>query len=219
MTDSKYPVRVKFCGMTRPQDAALASELGADAIGMIFYAKSARNISLQQARAVAAAVNPLCGIVAVVVNPEVAEVERILEAVPISMLQFHGDESAEFCSQFQRPYMKAVRMKQGTDLAQIQHRYANARALLLDTYDKNLVGGTGRPFDWSMLGADPVAQSGPSIILAGGLAPDNVMEAVRRTGIRNLDVNSGVEIEPGLKDPQKMREVMRNLSTLGGKSI
>ena len=219
MNDSKQPIRIKLCGMTRPEDAALASDLGADAIGMIFYAKSARNVSLLQAEEIVTAVNPLCGIVAVVVNPEVQQLSEILARIPVSAIQFHGDESPVFCARFQRPYIKAVRMRDGTDLSALRLQYAGARALLLDSFDKNLVGGTGKPFDWSVLDMNLNQTAGPKIMLAGGLTPENVVDAVARTGIANLDVNSGIERAPGIKDPQKMREVMRKLSALSGKFI
>ncbi len=209
MTESRQTIRIKLCGMTRPEDAALASELGADAIGIIFYEKSARNVSRSLAQEIVTAVNPLCSVVAVVVNPKAGEVESILESVPISLIQFHGDESPEFCAQFQRPYMKAVRMKQGTNLVALRQKYAGARGLLLDTFDKNLIGGTGHPFDWAMLDADVLQTPGPVMVLAGGLSPANVSRAIADTGIRNLDVNSGIEIAPGVKDSEKMRAVMR----------
>lgn len=195
--------------MTRPEDAALASALGADAIGIIFYKKSARNVSLDQAHEIVAAVSPLCTTVAVVVNPEVEEVDRILEQVPIALLQFHGDESAAFCEQFERPYMKAIKMQANTDLSQLSAQYKGARGLLLDTFDVNMAGGTGRPFDWSMLESSVRADGGPEIVLAGGLTPDNVVQAIQQTGITNLDVNSGIERSPGIKDQVKMRAIMR----------
>jgi len=219
MTDLKQQVRIKLCGMTRPEDAAFASELGADAIGMIFYAKSARNVSISQAEQIAKEVNPLCSIVAVVVNPQAQYLRDILAHLPISVIQFHGDESVDFCEQFQRPYIKAVRMRDGTDLAALRLEYARARALLLDSFDPNLVGGTGKPFDWSVLDMNLNQTDGPNIMLAGGLTPENIVEAVTRTGISNVDVNSGIESAPGIKDAKKMREVMRKISALNGKPI
>lgn len=209
MTETRQGIRIKLCGMTRPQDAALASELGADAIGIIFYEKSARNVPLSLAQEIVAAVSPLCSTVAVVVNPGVVDMQQILQRVSINLIQFHGNESPEFCAQFQRPYIKAIRMREGTDLQALRQEYAGARALLLDAFDKNLVGGTGHPFDWAMLDADLHTKPGPAIVLAGGLSPDNLSEAMRRTGIRNLDVNSGIEVAPGVKDHEKMRAVMR----------
>lgn len=209
MTESRQAIRIKLCGMTRPEDAALASELGADAIGVIFYEKSARNVSIPLAQEIVAAVNPLCSSVAVVVNPGARDMEAILQTVPINLIQFHGEETPEFCTQFQRPFIKAIRMREGTDLHALRQQYAGARALLLDTFNKNLVGGTGHPFDWAMLDADLHETPGPAIVLAGGLSPDNIARAIVDTGIRNLDVNSGIESAAGIKDPEKMRAVMR----------
>jgi len=201
-------LRIKLCGMTRCQDAALASQLGADAIGLIFYDKSARNVGLSQAQEIVQAIGPLCSSVAVVVNPGADELEQILDHVPISLIQFHGDESPEFCAQFNRPYIKAVRMREGTDLRGLRQKYSSARALLLDSFDKNLVGGTGHPFDWAMLDTDLQTTPGPEMMLAGGLSPENIGQAIADTGIRNLDVNSGIESEPGIKNHDKMRAVM-----------
>ena len=206
--------RIKFCGMTRPEDAAFASTLGADAVGMIFYEKSARNISPAKAREVIAELNPLCSPVAVVVNPEPVFMDGLLSQLDIQLIQFHGDESPEFCEQFGLPYLKAVRMRPETDLGALRERYRSARALLLDTFDKAMVGGTGRPFDWGMLEAAGVDKR--ELILAGGLGPDNVVRAVEETGIHSLDVNSGVEIAPGIKDHEMMHRVMQALKLLAG---
>ena len=195
--------------MRRPQDAALASSLGADAVGMIFYEKSARNTSISQAQEIIAELNPLCSPIAVVVNPQVKFMENLITQLDIQLIQFHGDESSTFCEQFKLPYIKAVRMKDGIRLADVRRQYAKARGLLLDTYDKNLVGGTGRAFDWGLLDGAEEGFSGPELILAGGLGPENVSDAVAQTGIRTIDVNSGVEIEPGVKDHDKMRAIMR----------
>ena len=206
------PVRIKFCGMTRPQDAALASDLGADAVGMIFFDKSARNITLTQAERIIDAINPLCSPVAVVVNPETGFVEEMLSRLDLHLIQFHGDESPEFCEQFSIPYIKAVRIREDTRLPELQEQYSGARALLLDTYDRKLVGGTGRAFNWELLQRENAYLSRPQLILAGGLGPDNVVDAVRHTGVATLDVNSGVESEPGVKDQDKNRDVVKRLT-------
>lgn len=201
-------IRIKLCGMRRPQDAALASSLGADAVGMIFYDKSARNVSISQAQEVISELNALCSPVAVLVDPEAKFVEKLLSQLDIQLIQFHGDEPAAFCEQFKMPYIKAVRMKEGIQLSDIRKQYAGARALLLDTFDKTLVGGTGRIFDWNLL---DVTQSGlqrSDLILAGGLEPENMADAIQQTGIRTLDVNSGIETAPGVKNHDKMREIM-----------
>lgn len=204
-------IRIKLCGMTRPQDVALASSLGVDAIGMIFYAKSARNVSISQAQEMISEINPLCSTVAVVVNPEVTLVDKLLEQLDIQLIQFHGDESAAFCEQFKMPYFKAVRMKEGIRLKDARRQYMGARALLLDTFDKNLVGGTGRTFDWNLLDEAETQPDGPEFILAGGIGPENVIDAVGQTDVGTIDVNSGIESAPGIKDHSKMREIVRLL--------
>lgn len=203
-------VRIKFCGVSRPEDAALASALGADAVGMIFYPPSPRNTALEQAKAVVAELNPLCTPVAVVVDPETAFVEALLKRLDIQLIQFHGAETAAFCEQFQVPYIKAVRMRDDTRLEVLRERYRSARALLLDTYDQRMVGGTGRPFDWNILEQAGVDKR--ELILAGGLNPDNVASAIEETGIYTLDINSGVESEPGIKDHEKMRAAVHALA-------
>lgn len=203
-------IRIKLCGMTRPEDAALASALGADAIGLIFYEKSARNVSLRDAREIVRVINPLCATVAVVVNPTEETMAEIIRTLPIQIIQFHGNESAAFCESFNRPYFKVIPMKPGVSLAEKRQEYASASALLLDTYDKQLAGGTGRPFDWSALDDSALAPpKQPDIILAGGLNPQNAQQALKQTGVRNLDVNSGIESAPGVKDHDKMRAMMQ----------
>jgi len=195
--------------MTRPEDAELASNLGADAVGMIFYDKSPRNVSIERAQNIIAAINPVCSPVAVVVNPELEFMQDLLSRLEVQLLQFHGDESPEFCAQFNRPYIKALRMQPGVRLEAVRRQYAGARALLLDTYDKKQAGGTGRAFDWSLLKKGEVDQAKPELMLAGGVGPDNAAEAIRQTGIRSIDVNSGVESAPGIKDHDKIRAIMK----------
>jgi len=195
--------------MTRPEDAALASNLGADAVGMIFYEKSPRNVSIERAREIIAVLNPLCSPVAVVVNSDSEFIKNLLARLDIQLIQFHGDEPAEFCAQFNRPYIKAVRMQQGVKLDDVRRQYAGARALLLDTYDKNQAGGTGRAFDWGILARGEADLLKPELILAGGIGPDNVSEAIRQTGIHSIDVNSGVESAPGIKNHDKIRAIMK----------
>lgn len=203
-------IRIKFCGITRPEDAALASALGADAIGMIFYDKSPRNVSLEVAKEIVASVNPMCSLVAVVVNPSEQYMQDLLSAVPVHIIQFHGDESAEFCARFNKPFFKAIRMQEGLILAQKCAEYTAASALLLDTYDKSSFGGTGKVFDWSVLTDSTKNKVGqPDIILAGGLSADNIEQAIQQTRIYNLDINSGIESAPGVKDHDKMRAIMQ----------
>ncbi|WP_293230913.1 phosphoribosylanthranilate isomerase [Paludibacterium sp.] len=192
--------RVKICGITRPEDGAEAARLGVDAIGLVFYPKSPRYVTLDAARAVVAALPPFVSVVALFVDPSRDEVEQVLSALPIDVLQFHGDETPAFCRSFQRPYLKAVRMRPGTDLAALAADYADARGVLVDAFVEGVHGGTGTRFDWSLL---PAALPVP-LILSGGLDEHNVAEAVRQVRPAAVDVSSGVEKSKGLKDAGRM---------------
>lgn len=192
--------RVKICGITRPEDGVEAARLGADAIGLVFYEKSPRNVSLEQARAIVRALPPFVSVVALFVNPNEAFVRHVLEGCPIDLLQFHGEESPEFCRSFSRPYLKAVRVRPGVDLLEWAAAYHDARGLLADAFVEGAHGGTGAVFDWTLL---PPALPLP-LILSGGLTPDNVQEAVARVQPAAVDVSSGVELGKGIKDAAKM---------------
>ena len=192
--------RVKICGITRVQDAVAAARLGADAIGLMFYPESPRAVSADQARRIVRALPPFVAAVGVFVDPSPEEVRAALAAVPLDLLQFHGDETPEFCAQFAVGYLKAARVRPGLDLIQYAARHAGAKALLLDTYVRGAHGGTGQTFDWSLIpGALPLP-----VVLSGGLDPGNVAEAVRRVRPWAVDVSSGVEAAAGVKDPQKI---------------
>ncbi|WP_434635146.1 phosphoribosylanthranilate isomerase [Chromobacterium sp. CV08] len=193
-------VRIKICGITRPEDGAEAARLGADAIGLVFYGKSPRNVSLEQARAVIAALPPFVTVVALFVNPEREWVDEVLAGCAIDVLQFHGEETAEFCRSFKRPYLKAVRVKPGVDLIEWARRYPDARGLLTDAFVDGAHGGTGTTFDWALLPDDlPLP-----LILSGGLDENNIIEAVRRTKPAAVDVSSGVEAGKGIKNAARM---------------
>lgn len=196
--------RVKICGITRPQDARLAAQLGADALGLVFYANSPRGLSLQQAQDIRAAVPAFVSLVGLFVNPERKQVDDILAHLHLDCLQFHGDEEPGFCQSFAMPYMKAVRVRSGADpLPSIKiHRLASA--ILLDSYDPEQAGGTGKKFDWSVA-RHCVDRSPLPIVLAGGLTPDNVAHAIKEVHPWALDLSSGVESEPGIKDPQRLQ--------------
>jgi phosphoribosylanthranilate isomerase len=194
--------RIKICGLTRPEDAAAAARLGADAIGLVFYPPSPRHVSIEQARAVVAALPPFVSVVALFVNPSVAEVDAVLQALPIDVLQFHGEETPEFCRHFNRPYLKAVRVKPGVDLIEWAKQYHDARGLLADAFVEGVHGGTGATFDWALLPAG----LGIPLILSGGLNPANVAEAVRQVKPAAVDVSSGVEAAKGIKDAAKMAD-------------
>ena len=197
--------KIKICGLTRPQDAQAAAELGADAVGLVFYAKSKRCVDAAQAAEIVAALPPQVAKVALFVNESAEQICRILEAVPIDVLQFHGDEAPEICRQFGKPYWKAVRVQSAQDIAAAAERYADAAALLLDAHIEGQYGGTGQVFDWRLL---PETMPMPWI-LSGGLNPGNVAAAVRQTGAAWLDVSSGVEQAPGIKSRDLMAEFIR----------
>ncbi len=193
--------RIKICGITREEDAAVAVAAGADALGLNFYPPSPRAIDAVKARRIVRSVPPFVTIVALFVDEPADAVLRILESVPVDVLQFHGDESPAYCAQFGRPWLKAVRMKDGVDLAERAAQYGDARGLLLDSWREGVPGGTGQTFDWSRVSAD---LSLP-VILAGGLNPDNVGAAVHQVRPAAVDVSGGVESAPGLKDAGKTR--------------
>ena len=193
-------VRAKICGITRPDDARLAAAHGADAIGLVFYAPSPRVVSIDQAREIAAAVPAFVTITGLFVDAPAAQVEATLAAVPLDLLQFHGAESPADCARFARPWIKAVRMRETADVAREAAAYAGARALLLDSYQPGTPGGTGKSFDWARI---PAACDLP-LILAGGLSPDNVADAIRSVRPWAVDVSGGVESGKGIKDADKI---------------
>ena len=198
-------VRSKICGITRIEDALAAVEAGADAIGLVFYARSPRAVTVQQARAIIAALPPFVTTVGLFVNASRCELGEILDAVPRDLLQFHGDEPADFCESWHRPYIKALRVKAGDDIAAACNAYPSASGILLDTYVEGVPGGTGEAFDWSLI---PPGLSKP-IILAGGLTPANVAEAIARVRPYAVDVSGGVEQGSGIKDHAKIHAFMQ----------
>ncbi|WP_076426013.1 phosphoribosylanthranilate isomerase [Aquipseudomonas alcaligenes] len=198
-------VRVKICGITRVEDALAAAAAGADAIGLVFYAKSPRAVDIEQAREILAALPPFVTTVGLFVDAKRSELERILASVPLDLLQFHGDESVQQCEAFGRPYIKALRVKAGDDIAAQVARYPSAQGILLDAYVEGVPGGTGEAFDWSLI---PQALSKP-LILAGGLRPDNVADAVSRVRPYAVDVSGGVEASKGVKDVEKVGAFIR----------
>jgi phosphoribosylanthranilate isomerase len=192
--------RIKICGITRIEDARVAVELGADAIGLVFYAPSPRNVSLDQARAIAAAIPPFVTIVGLFVDPLRDQVETVLRHCRLNLLQFHGDEAPDFCSGFSLPYIKAARVRQNADLVQYLSPYFAAQGWLLDAYHEQLYGGTGGTFDWTLIPHDLARP----VILSGGLTPDNVGAAVRQVRPWAVDASSGVEASKGIKDAAKI---------------
>ena len=192
--------RIKICGLTRLEDVDAAVAAGADAIGLVFYPPSPRHVDLAQAAALARRVPPFVSVVGLFVNASPDEVRRTLAAVPLHVLQFHGDEDEAYCLQFDRPYLRAARMRPGFDLLQYAASFPSAQAILLDAFVDGY-GGGGASFDWSLI---PNDLSCP-LVLAGGLDAGNVAEAVRQVRPAAVDVSSGVEAGKGIKDAERMR--------------
>ena len=205
-------VRSKICGITRMEDALAAVEAGADAIGFVFYAKSPRAVTVQQARAIIAGLPPFVTTVGLFVNASACELNETLDAVPLDLLQFHGDETPEECAGYHRPYIKALRVKAGDDIAASCAAYAGASGILLDAYVEGIPGGTGEAFDWSLI---PQGLSKP-IILAGGLCAENVAQAIAQVRPYAVDVSGGVEQGKGIKDSAKIRAFMQAVRSSSG---
>src|SRR5690554_4034234 len=202
--------RVKICGITRPEDALAAARAGADAIGLVFYPPSPRAVTRERAREIVQVLPPFVSVVGLFVNAQPAEVRAALAALPIDLLQFHGDEAPEECRIYGRPYIKAVAMAPGVDLQAAARRYVDAAGLLLDTHREGVRGGTGEAFDWSRI---PPELDKP-VILAGGLTPENVAEAVRRVRPYAVDVSSGVEASKGIKDAARIEAFVRGVNSV-----
>ncbi|UUY07841.1 phosphoribosylanthranilate isomerase [Pseudomonas sp. J452] len=198
-------VRSKICGITRVEDALAAAAAGADAIGLVFYAKSPRAVSVAQAQQIIAALPPFVTTVGLFVDMPRAELQQILTQVPLDLLQFHGDESVEQCEGYGRPYIKALRVKAGDDIAAQMARYPSASGVLLDTFVEGVPGGTGLAFDWSLV----PAELPKPVILAGGLTPDNVAAAIAQVRPYAVDISGGVESAKGIKDAGKVRAFIR----------
>lgn len=191
--------RIKICGITRPQDGVAAALAGADAIGLVFYPPSPRFIASRQAVVIRDALPPFVQTVALFVNPGRREVEEVLQAVSPSMLQFHGEETPDFCAGFGLPWLKACRVKAGVDLLEYFRSYPGAAGWLADAFVEGY-GGAGQSFDWSLV---PAERERP-LVLSGGLTQDNVAEAIRRVRPWAVDVSTGVESAKGIKDAAKI---------------
>lgn len=211
MVMTQQRTRVKICGLTRPEDVKAAVDAGADAVGFVFYPKSPRYVQPGQAASLAAGLAPFVTTVGLFVNASQEEVKRVAETVPISLLQFHGDESIEQCCEIahavNRPFVRAVRMGEGgagSDLLEYEQTYRVASSLfaglLLDAFVEGY-GGGGKVFDWSLIPKDLA----PRAVLSGGLSVQNVAEAVLQVRPCAVDVSSGVELSKGIKDPAKIR--------------
>jgi len=202
--------RVKICGITRPQDARAAAEAGADAIGLVFYPPSPRFLAVERAAEIRDALPPFVQTVALFVNADAAQVAQVIGRVKPGMLQFHGEESPQFCGQFGVPYVKACRVKQGVDLIEYLRPFSAASAWLLDSFVE-AYGGVGERFDWSLVPRDLERP----LILSGGLERGNVGEAVRRLRPWGVDVSSGVESAKGVKDAAKIAAFIAEVRNAG----
>lgn len=191
--------RIKICGITRPEDAACCVEHGADALGFVFYPPSPRHVAPDDAARLVARVPPFVTRVGLFVNASAVEVRAVLDAVPLDLLQFHGDEDAAYCASFGLPYLKAARVRPGLDLLEYAACFPSARAILCDAFVDGY-GGGGKTFDWSLV---PAGLPLP-LVLSGGLSPDNVGEAIRALRPAAVDVSSGVELGKGVKDHAKI---------------
>jgi phosphoribosylanthranilate isomerase len=197
--------RVKICGFTRAEDAVYAAQLGVDAIGLVFYPPSPRNVDIERAVEIVNALPAFVSVVALFVDEREARIREVLDRVPVDCLQFHGDEPDEACRIYGKRYMKAVRMREDIDIAALARRYHDAAGLLLDAWHPDAKGGTGSRFDWDLI----PRQCALPIVLAGGLAADNATQAVQTVRPYALDVSSGVEAEKGIKDALKMAAFLR----------
>ena len=192
--------RIKFCGIRSPEHAKFAEDLGVDAIGMVFVPDTPRFIDLQTASAICDSTGPFINRVGLFVNPSADEVMDVLAEVDLDVLQFHGEEAAEFCESFGFPYLKAVRVQSADQVIEAAQTHARASGLLLDSHSSRAQGGTGETFDWSL-----IPQVDKPILLAGGLNPENVAQAIAKVKPYAVDVSSGIESAPGLKDADRMR--------------
>lgn len=208
MNTKKYNrTRVKICGITRAVDALAVVASGADAIGLVFYEPSPRAVTIKMAKEIVKAVPAFVTVVALFVDPTAKQVRETLEEVRIDLLQFHGDEESDFCGQFQRPYIKAIRVRQTSDVVASSVRFPDAVGLLLDSYKPGVPGGTGETFNWSL-----IPNSDKTIILAGGLVPENIALAIEQVQPFAVDVSGGVEASKGIKDHGKINEFIKEVN-------
>lgn len=198
--------RVKICGITSVEDAMAVVDAGAEALGLVFYAASPRAVAVEQARAIALAAGPFTVVTGLFVDADPEFVGAVLKQVPLQLLQFHGDEDLAYCESFARPYMKAIRMRPELDMTTAIAAYPSASGILLDAYRPGVPGGTGETFDWARV----PQQSAKPLILAGGLTPANVADAILATQVYGVDVSGGVESAPGKKDHSKITSFINN---------
>jgi phosphoribosylanthranilate isomerase len=202
-------VRVKICGITRLEDALDAVAQGADAIGLVFYEGSPRNVTISQAAEIVNKIPAFVSTVGLFVNAESSFIREVISKVKLDLLQFHGDETASECAAFSHPFIKAIRVKSDTNLVQYAADFSAAKALLLDSYAEGVAGGTGQVFDWNLI---PKKLAKP-VILAGGLTADNVARAISLVKPYAVDVSGGVEASKGIKDVAKIAAFMQQVDS------
>ena len=200
-------MKIKICGITQADNAREVALLGIDAVGLVFYEQSPRHVDVESAIQVVNALPPFINRVGLFVNADSGFIDEVLCEVPIDTLQFHGDESVIECTQYGMPFIKALRVNENTNIAKMADDYHQASGLLLDAFNKDAYGGTGEQFDWSLAKVDIDLP----IILAGGLNPDTVADAIAQVNPYAVDVSSGVESEPGIKDIAKIKEFIRKV--------
>jgi phosphoribosylanthranilate isomerase len=200
-------MKIKICGFTNADNAREASLLGIDAIGLVFYDKSPRHVDVESALEIVNALPPFINRVGLFVNADSSFIDEVLCEVPLDTLQFHGDESVLECTQYAMPFIKAVRVNHDTNLTQMADDYHQASGLLLDAFNKDAYGGTGEAFDWNLAKVDIDLP----IILAGGLNPNTIAEAIKQVNPYAVDVSSGVESELGMKDITKIKQFIQQV--------
>lgn len=199
--------KIKICGIKTVADALFCEQQGVDAIGLVFYPPSPRNINIAQAKEIVDALPPFITVVGLFVNPDADAVHSVLSEVKLDCLQFHGQENNDFCKQFNRKWYKAIRMEPGIDVVQVAKEYPDASAVLVDSFDKKKMGGTGKTFDWTTL----PKQFDKPLILAGGLEIGNIQDAIKQVQPWAVDVSGGVESEKGMKSQSLILDFIKQV--------
>ena len=203
-------MKIKICGLTDPENSKQIASLDIHAIGLVFFNESPRAVSIEQANEIIQELPPFINKVGLFVNASSNFVDQVLNSVNIDTIQFHGDESSSDCSQFQMPFIKAIRMREGTNLLKQAEEFSSAAGLLLDSFEEDSYGGTGKSFDWNLIKNNLDLP----IILAGGLNKDNIMSAIEKTQPYAIDISSGVETEKGIKDIEKTKEIIEIVKSI-----
>ena len=203
-------MKIKICGLTDPENSKQIASLDIHAIGLVFFKESPRAVSIEQANEIIQELPPFINKVGLFVNASSNFVDQVLNSVNIDTIQFHGDESSSDCSQFQMPFIKAIRMREGINLLSQAEEFSSASGLLLDSFEEDSYGGTGKSFDWNLIKNNLDLP----IILAGGLNKDNIMSAIEKTQPYAIDISSGVEVDKGIKDIEKTKEIIEIVKSI-----